>query len=1219
MKTHFRQLTLSMMLAFAGQAQAAALWQESNDPTMQTQASGAKMLQQARYFSVDQNVLRKQLLSSEEPRIEIPSPKGGFLLVQLREASVMAPELSAKYPSLKSYIGYDSKGQRIGRFSSSEKGFKGMYRIDGKVAFLEPQSQSAPALYINYFKHDAFSSEISQFTDKVVVEALKSSPEKPTKGFHKSSGDVLRTYRIAIAATAEYTAYHGGTKADALSALNDLVTRINEIYETELAVSFELVADNDLIIFTDAASDPYANDSGTDDLDVNQTTIDNAIGNSNYDIGHLVGTGAGGIASLGSVCNSQYKARGLTGLAFPEGDPFYVDYVAHEIGHQMSGNHSFNGTESSCENRNAGTAFEPGSGSTIMGYAGICGSQNIQNRSDAYFHVGSLNEMRTFIDDGSGGTCGTTSTLQNTIPQADAGQDYSIPANTPFVLSGSGSDADNDSLTYMWEQLDPNGTPSSSPETMIDNGSRPLFRSWTPQSQATRYFPRQEDVLDGETVLGETYPTTTRDLNFRLTVRDGKGGVAHDAMVVSTVAKDVGFSVRYPTADNSWFEDRKGLLLWNVAGSNAAPISCSAVDIEYSTNGGSSFVALDSDVVNDGIYSVSAPDITSDSVLLKVSCPTSIFYTISSAFAIVSASGAPVDSDGDGMSDEFEATYGFDPQDPSDAALDTDDDGLSNLEEYLLGTDPEKADSDGDGMPDQYEVQNRFSPTDSSDANGDADGDGVSNLEEYQAGTDPNDSASSPNITSKTYDFESETDLNDWEFGTSQQWTRTEATAAGGSYSIVSADVSDNEISEVSLTTTFEAGTVTFGYKVSSESGWDYLRFYVDDAMIGEWSGEIDWSGYSYQIEQGQHTLKWRYEKDESVSEGDDLAWIDNVVIPVRTEDDNSGSGGSSERVDLDYDGDGKADVAVRRPATSLQYISNSSNDVIQRIEFGSDSNDVPVTGDFDGDGIFDIAVRRPSTQYWYINNSSGVDNISDNNDGITRLQFGLREEDIPVPADYDGDGITDLAVRRPSNQYWYIRNSSGVDALTGNADGITRLQFGLNQDDIPVPADYDGDGKADLAVRRASNQYWYILNSSGVDGISGNSDGITRQQFGTREEDIPVPADFDGDGKADLAVRRPSTQYWYILNSSGGNYNSAQQDGIQRIQFGLQSEDIPIVADYDGDGYADIAVRRPSNQYQYILRSSDGVITRLKFGLQSTDIPLAAPILTRMAMAESN
>lgn len=286
---------------------------------------------------------------------------------------------------------------------------------------------------------------------------------------------------------------------------------------------------------------------------------------------------------------------------------------------------------------------------------------------------------------------------------------------------------------------------------------------------------------------------------------------------------------------------------------------------------------------------------------------------------------------------------------------------------------------------------------------------------------------------------------------------------------------------------------------------------------------------------------------------------------------------------EYDYDGDGKADVAIRRAATFYQYVKNSGDNEIQRIVFGKNELDIPVSGDFDGDRIADVAVRRPSNQFWYIKNSSDGE--------IQRINFGKQEEDIPVPADYDGDGITDIAVRRPSNQYWYIKNSSNGE--------IQRINFGKQEGDIPVPADYDGDGKADVAVRRPSDRTWYIKNSSNGE--------IQRITFGKHEDDIPIPADYDGDGKADVAVRRASNQYFYIKNSSDGQ--------IQRINFGKQADDIPVVADYDGDGKADVAVRRPSNQHFYIKNSSDGHIQRIVFGKQTSDIPIAAPTLKRMAM----
>lgn len=404
---------------------------------------------------------------------------------------------------------------------------------------------------------------------------------------------------------------------------------------------------------------------------------------------------------------------------------------------------------------------------------------------------------------------------------------------------------------------------------------------------------------------------------------------------------------------------------------------------------------------------------------------------------------------------------------------------------------------------------------------------------------------------------------------------------------------------------------------------WEWMEDWYKDDFYSESTDPVNTIDSGFKVRRGgawnyhQSTLKSAARAKDEQFKGNDHFGFRVVTTASSSEPDTN----DKKSVAFDYDGDGVSDIIVRRPSTFYQYAVNSKDDSILQSQFGRDANDIPVSGDFDGDGIADIAVRRPGTFYWYILNSSGVDALTQFSDGITRVQFGRQETDIPVPADYDGDGKTDIAVRRPSSQTWYILNSAGSDLISGYDDGITRQVFGRDSADIPVPADYDGDGKADLAVRRATTQYWYVLNSSGQDGITNYSDGITRKQFGLQEDDIPVPADYDGDGRADLAVRRPSTQYWFILNSSGTDPLSNNSDGITRRQFGLNSVDIPVVADYDGDGKADLAVRRDANYTWYILNSSgdnthsdfaDGIQRRV-FGKDDMDIPHAAPVATIM------
>lgn len=1147
--------------------------------------------------------------SSDSFYMPVPLPSGDFINLRFTENSVFAPSLAAKYPKIKSFEVFDENGQRLGRFSYSSKGLHGMFKHNGRYVLIDPKFKNNHSLYLSYYRADAKrlndSNVISE--DPELFEQIKKDLSLPSNAAKKHgnqlnakiTGDSIKTYRLAVAAAGDYTQFHGGTVESSLAALNVLLNRINEIYLVELAVQFELVADNDKIVFTDPETDPYTNENS--DLAKNQETIDATIGSDNYDIGHLVNGAAGGVA-IAAVCNSDFKAQGLTGSSEPTGDAFHVDYVAHEIGHQFGANHSYNGQEAGCNTRVAGAAVEPGSGSTIMGYATLCGSQDLQTNSDPSFHIRSIEEMRAFIEEGSASQCGTSASITNNAPVSEAGSDYTIPANTPFMLTGEGSDPDNDTISYIWEQRDANGRKTNSADEMVDNGSNPLFRTWTPQSNAIRYFPRLSDVLENKTTLGETYPNSTRTMNYYLTVKDSKGGVATDSMKLSTYSS-TGFRISQPSATKGWISGVSNVLRWETANTDKAPVNCEKVNIDISSDGGETFDTLEHDVANDGLHVVTAPSSSGNNYRLKISCPDNVFFDVNRAnFDVVQSSAT--DSDSDGIPDDVEDDNNLNKNDASDALADADGDGLTNLEEYLLGTNVNESDSDGDGIPDQYEVLNGLNPLDAEDATQDADGDGVSNRAEYNGQTDPMDPNSSVILTLTTFDFEQEGGLNGWTFDGDNAWSRDTSIGYESDASLGSNANGDNQSSVVSYAGDMTSGDVTFFYKTSTEQGFDKFSFSVDGDTVFEVSGEIDWTPFTYKVTAGSHTLTWTYTKDETASSGSDKVWIDNVSIPLNNGnsvddgngggdggtgggDGGTGGGDSDRKVAYDYDGDGKADVAVRRPATFYQYVKNSSNNEVQRVVFGRDESDIPVSGDFDGDGKADVAVRRASNSFWYIKNSS--------NGEIQRIKFGLQEADIPVPADYDGDGITDVAVRRPSNQFWYIRNSS---------DGtIQRINFGKQEDDIPVPADYDGDGKADVAVRRANNQFWYIRNSS--DGE------IQRINFGKQEADIPVPADYDGDGKADVAVRRASNQFFYIRNSSDGT--------IQRINFGKDENDIPVVADYDGDGKADVAVRRASNQFFYIRNSSNDEIQRINFGRQEQDIPIAAPVATRMSMASGS
>ncbi|HET7844086.1 MAG TPA: zinc-dependent metalloprotease family protein, partial [Xanthomonadales bacterium] len=475
-----------------------------------------------------------------------------------------------------------------------------------------------------------------------------------------SSGGTLRTYRLAMAATGEYTQFHGGTVVDGLSAIVTTMNRVNGIYEREVAVRMVLVANTDAVIFTNPATDPYANSSG--DLAANQTTINNTIGAANYDIGHLVGTGGGGVAGLGVVCGGS-KARGLTGSGAPVADAFDVDYVAHEMGHQFSGNHTFNGSGSNCSggNRNGSTAYEPGSGVSIQAYAGICGGDDLQPNSEDFFHRVSLNEIIAFTTTGSG-SCGAQSSTGNGVPTVATPAAFTIPGRTPFTLTATGSDPDAaDTLTYHWEQFDL-GPANAEGVLSETSATGPMFRSFDPVASPSRTFPSWRYILANANVVpataplpgttspafmtGEVLPNVSRTLNFRVTVRDNRagGGGTNEASTVVTVANTAGpFVVTAPNTAVSLAAGAATNVTWNANGTNNPPISTANVRITLSTDGGNTWpFELAASTPNDGLESVTLPaGSATTQARVRVEAVGNVFFDVSDANFTITSSNQP--------------------------------------------------------------------------------------------------------------------------------------------------------------------------------------------------------------------------------------------------------------------------------------------------------------------------------------------------------------------------------------------------------------------------------------------------------------------------------------------------------------------------------------------------------------------------------------------------
>lgn len=597
--------------------------------------------------------------------ISLPRPDGSFERFRIVESPIMAPALAAKFPEIRTYLGQgiDDPSASL-RFDLSKQGFRAQVISWRGTYYVDPYQPRDTTSYVVYRKADA-PDDGEVLRCGVTGEALpKDLPNFQQKGVAPklSSGTVRRTYRLAMAATGEYTAFHGGTVADALAAIVTTMNRVNGIYERELSVRMLLIANNDQIIFTNGSTDPYTNDDGFAMLGQNQTTLTNLIGGANYDIGHVVSTGGGGVASLGSVCSASNKARGVTGSGSPLADPFDVDYVAHEMGHQFRGNHTFNGSGGNCSggNRNGGTAYEAGSGITIQAYAGICGADNLQPNSDDYFHRVSLDEMLAFVTTGGGSSCGTTNATGNTPPTVSTPAAFTIPSRTPFELTASGSDSDGDTLTWLWEQFD-RGTSANTAGSIVDAGQGPLFRSFAPVLQPTRVFPSWRYILDNANVApataplqgttspnwltAEVLPSTNRTLNFRVTARDnraGGGGTNEAATALTVVAAAGPFRVTAPNTALSWAAGSTQTVTWDVAGTTANGINAANVRITLSLDGGATWpIELAASTANDGSESLLIPAATpaSTQARVRVQAVGNVFFDVSDANFSITTEG----------------------------------------------------------------------------------------------------------------------------------------------------------------------------------------------------------------------------------------------------------------------------------------------------------------------------------------------------------------------------------------------------------------------------------------------------------------------------------------------------------------------------------------------------------------------------------------------------
>ncbi|MDX2175583.1 MAG: Calx-beta domain-containing protein [Candidatus Sumerlaeia bacterium] len=598
--------------------------------------------------------------------VYLPTPDGGFERFRVWEYQLLAPELAAKYPDIRAYIGESAEGSGYtAHLDVGVHGFKAQVLGPDGGYLVEPIFKDSVDAYVVYYRADWPHSPQEWSCQTPAIDGMGQplpmrDEDDPTLmawrklrasqgGSSRTpiTGTTLRTYSLAVATSTQYTAAVGGTVPAGLSAVNTVMNRVNGIYERDKTVRMTLVANNDLLIYT--GTDPFSNNVSGTEVNTLESTVASVIGA--VDASHLFVTGSGGgiAGGIGNICltnnsGGMSSSGGLSGG--PTGDPFAVDFVAHELGHQFGGRHTF-ANANECGGMDPPANQEPGSATTIMGYAGICSSENIQPNSDPNFHVDSIERALAYLAVQS---CQTGTATGNNPPTANAGANYAIPRSTPFTLTGSGTDPDGgDVLTYSWECRDQQSATSSA--LAADNGTKPLWRSFPPTTNPSRTFPRISDIINNTSTLGELLPSVNRpSMDFTLTVRDnraGGGGVGTDSMFVNVVGTAGPFQVTAPNTAVSVTTNPLNVT-WDVAGTTSAPISTASVNILLSTDGGNTFpTVLLAGTPNDGAQTVALPVGSSSTARIKVEAAGNVYWDMSNAnfsFNITSADSLSINN-----------------------------------------------------------------------------------------------------------------------------------------------------------------------------------------------------------------------------------------------------------------------------------------------------------------------------------------------------------------------------------------------------------------------------------------------------------------------------------------------------------------------------------------------------------------------------------------------
>ena len=630
------------LLSFGMVAGALAQWTPTAMKGEALRQNGA-----TKFYSLDVNAIRTQLQNSQltgkdsKPVIiSVPTLNGKIERFKVYSLPVVVQSLADRY-QLGSYVGtgVDDPEKYI-RFSVAPDDFQSMIIKNGVYEFVEPQNKEKTVYGVHPKTNKTSGANGSWLCNSTEPLVTKKEIEKLANGsnftnsatdFSKASDKKYRTMRLAMSVNGEYTAYHGGTVAGALTAINATLTRCNGIFENDFALHL-ILQDFPSVIYTDASTDPYSTNLNEWNQQL-QTTLTTNVGNDNYDIGHMFGASGGGgnAGCIGCVCINPTtttplgKGSGITSPAdgIPKGDNFDVDFVAHEMGHQLGANHTF-----SMSLEGKGQNVEPGSGSTIMGYAGITGATDVQAHSDPYFHINSIIQVQNNL---TSKTCDIETAVANQPPVIVAMPDVTIPKSTAFVLTAQATDAEGNPITYCWEQTD-SATSTTNTSNLGNNTDGPTFRSWNPTTEPVRYFPKLSTVLAGNlksTTDWEAVSTVARTTNYKVTVRDNNPDKTQQQTQYGTQRVVVGTAGPFKVTSTKVYNNVVAAFTWDPVGTTAAPYNVANVKIDYTTDNGNTWTVLAASTPNDGSEELNFNTFATNSQLtIRVSALGNVFYAV---------------------------------------------------------------------------------------------------------------------------------------------------------------------------------------------------------------------------------------------------------------------------------------------------------------------------------------------------------------------------------------------------------------------------------------------------------------------------------------------------------------------------------------------------------------------------------------------------------------